>query len=136
MSGPSNSSEPNDPRIAAALRDYLERLDRGESVDVEAFVAQHAGIGDELRSLLASEDDLRRLAGDPQRAQETVPPKSRAKVLGGLGSGVLAGKFGRYRIVRAIGSGATSSSGQLVSTISPGAVIPSFSDVPRAGVFP
>ena len=35
-----------------------------------------------------------------------MPPKSRAKVLGGLGSGVLAGKFGRYRIVRAIGSGA------------------------------
>ncbi len=106
MSDPSNSSESNDPRIAAALRDYLERLDRGESVDVEAFVAQHAGVGDELRSLLASEDDLRRLAGDPQRAQETVPPKSRAKVLGGLGSGVLAGQFGRNRIVRALGSGA------------------------------
>jgi hypothetical protein len=29
----SRHAEPNDPRVEAALRDYLERVDRGEPVD-------------------------------------------------------------------------------------------------------
>jgi serine/threonine protein kinase len=110
VSGQSSSAESNDPRVAAALRDYLERVDRGEAVDREAFLLQHGEVADELRSLLGAENLIRRLAGDAQRAgagaEETVPPKSRPKVLGGSGAGALAGQFGRYRIVRALGSGA------------------------------
>jgi hypothetical protein len=44
--------------------------------------------------------------------------------------------LGTVDLAKAFPGGATSSGGQLVSTISPGAVIPSFSDLPWAAVFP
>jgi len=59
----SRSAEPSDPQVEAALRDYLERVDRGEPIDREAFLAGHAPIADELRSFIAAEDALRKLAG-------------------------------------------------------------------------
>ena len=37
---------PKDPRVEAALREYLERVDRGEPVDREEFLARHAPIAD------------------------------------------------------------------------------------------
>jgi serine/threonine protein kinase/formylglycine-generating enzyme required for sulfatase activity len=117
LKDPSTSAEPSDPQVAAALRDYLERLDRGESVDREQFLLRHAQIADRLRSFIAAEDEVRHQAGARTpldgahystksfagHGQETVVPQLMANrnVVRGL-----AGRFGRYRIIRALGKGA------------------------------
>jgi formylglycine-generating enzyme required for sulfatase activity/serine/threonine protein kinase len=111
-------AEPN-PRVEAALRDYLERVDRGESVDRKAFLSEHAEIADELVSFLAAEAEVKKLAAnDPAaelaststksfaaRGQETLAPQTEkrgaAKAQGGL-----FGQFGRYQIIRPLGKGA------------------------------
>lgn len=41
--------EAGDDRVQAALRDYLERVDRGEVLDREKFIAQRPEIAKELR---------------------------------------------------------------------------------------
>ena len=116
MNDQSRSAEPSDPQVEAALRDYLERIDRGEPVDREEFLAGHAPIAEQLRSFIAAEDELRKLAGagapldrtdDSTKSfvghgQETIAPQLAANS-GGTG---LAGRFGRYRIIRALGKGA------------------------------
>ncbi|HET6325449.1 MAG TPA: SUMF1/EgtB/PvdO family nonheme iron enzyme [Planctomycetaceae bacterium] len=109
-----------DPRIDAAVREYLERIDRGEPVDREKFLAGHAPIAEELRSFIAAEDDLRKLAGaetplqhtdDSTKSfvghgQETIVPQSVAKRNVESHESGLSGQFGRYRIIRALGKGA------------------------------
>ena len=52
-----------DPRIEAAIRDYLERIDRGEAVNREEFISRHAEIADALRSFIAADEQLRKLTG-------------------------------------------------------------------------
>ena len=114
--------ESADPRVQAALHEYLERIDRGDSVDREEFLAQHTLIADQLRSFIAAEEDLRKLAAaeaeTPQdqvrdstksfvgHGRETVVPKSMAKRKAAPGARGLEGRFGRYRIIRALGKGA------------------------------
>ncbi|HUE15507.1 MAG TPA: serine/threonine-protein kinase, partial [Planctomycetaceae bacterium] len=113
-------AETKDPRVEAAIRDYLERVDRGEAVNREEFVSRHQEIADALRSFFGAEEPLRKMgvtkiseesAGISTRSiaaqgQETVPPKPNAdRPLGSTGSG-LAGQFGRYQIIRALGKGA------------------------------
>ncbi|HET6324029.1 MAG TPA: SUMF1/EgtB/PvdO family nonheme iron enzyme [Planctomycetaceae bacterium] len=120
MNEQSRRAEPNDPQVAAALRDYLERVDRGDPVDREEFLARHAPIADQLRSFIAAEDEVRNLAEaatplDQARdstksfvaqGQETLAPQTVA--MGNVESdgGGLSGQFGRYRIIRALGKGA------------------------------
>ncbi|HUE13938.1 MAG TPA: serine/threonine-protein kinase, partial [Planctomycetaceae bacterium] len=122
MDDRSKSAEPKDPRVEAALREYLERVDRGESVDREEFLARNALIADQLRSFIAAEDEVRKLAGadapldrthDSTKSlaghgQETIAPQSVGKRAVEAETGVtgLAGQFGRYRIIRALGKGA------------------------------
>jgi formylglycine-generating enzyme required for sulfatase activity/serine/threonine protein kinase len=115
----SRRTEPKDPRVDAALRDYLERVDRGELVDREQFLSRHAEIADQLRSFIAAEDEVRKLAGAVTpldrsqdstksfvgRGQETVAPQA-AKRPAQAGGTELSGNFGRYRIIRALGKGA------------------------------
>jgi serine/threonine protein kinase len=118
----SKSAEPKDPRVEAALREYLERVDRGESVDREEFLARNALIADQLRSFIAAEEEVRKLAGadalldrthDSTKSlaghgQETIAPQSVGNRAVEAETGVtgLAGQFGRYRIIRALGKGA------------------------------
>ncbi len=120
MSDQSNPADPKDLRVEAALRNYLERIDRGEPVDREEFLAGHAPIADDLRSFIAAEDEVRKLAGaetpldrahDSTKSfvghgQETLVPQSAGKRAGQAGEPGLTGQFGRYRIVRALGRGA------------------------------
>jgi formylglycine-generating enzyme required for sulfatase activity/serine/threonine protein kinase len=114
------SAEPKDPRVEAALRDYLEQVDRGEPVNREEFLARHTPIADQLRSFIAAEDEVRRLAEaetpldlarDSTKSfvglgQETLVPQSAAKRSAETGGTGLTGQFGRYRIIRALGKGA------------------------------
>jgi serine/threonine protein kinase/Leucine-rich repeat (LRR) protein len=113
-------AEPNDPRIEAALSEYLELLDRGDAVDREEFLMRHALISDQLRSFIATEDKVRKLAAPgrfSQRShestksfttdgQETILPDSAPMRTVEAAGPPLAGQFGRYRIIRALGKGA------------------------------
>jgi len=65
----SKPPESTDIRIAAALRDYRERLDRGEAVNREEFLALHAENAGELRSLLAAEVEARNLPRAAENAK-------------------------------------------------------------------
>ena len=102
------------------MREYFESIDRGKPVDVEKFLARHAEIAGALRSFIATESDLRRLAagvtsvdpvGDSTRSlrvqgQETYVPHSMARRTAEAIGGRLSGRFGRYRIVKTLGNGA------------------------------
>ncbi len=114
-------AEGHDPRVDAALHDYMERVDRGDAIDTEKFVGEHPEIADELRSLIDAEIQLRKFAKSGRKAdqpddstrsfalhgQETIAPQA------GLNRGDeadqgrrLKDQFGRYRIVRVLGQGA------------------------------
>ena len=94
-------------------------MDRGESIDREEFLARHTEIAGELRSFIAAEQALERLAGaerSPEQSghstrafshggQETLVPRGFAGGTEGSHSG-LKTEFGRYRIVRPLGQGA------------------------------
>jgi len=113
-------AEPIDSPIEAALREYLERLDRGELVDREEFLERRAPIAEKLRSLIAAEDERRKLAGaeapldrahDSTKSfvkhdRETLVPQPIARQAAETSGTGLAGKFGRYQIIREIGKGA------------------------------
>jgi formylglycine-generating enzyme required for sulfatase activity/serine/threonine protein kinase len=119
LSDRSKQAESKDLQVQAALREYLDGVDRGEPVDREKFLARHAPIAEQLRSFIAAEEDVRKLAAaraetprEPaddstrsfaERGQETVVPRSTAKKNVAHG---LEGRFGRYRIIRALGKGA------------------------------
>ncbi len=81
MSDQSTHAGSTDPRIDAALREYLERIDRGEPVDREEFIAQNAEIADDLRSFIAAEGELRKLAGGTN-PRERVGARSTAHLDG------------------------------------------------------
>ena len=120
MNDQSRRAESNDPQVAAAVREYLERVARGEVVDREEFLAQHAAIAEQLRLFIVAEDDVRQLADVEtplDRAQdstksfvghgrETIAPQLAAKRSTESSGTGLAGQFGRYRIIRALGKGA------------------------------
>ncbi|HEY4262425.1 MAG TPA: serine/threonine-protein kinase, partial [Schlesneria sp.] len=103
-------SDALDARVHKALEVYLERTDRGESVDPDRFVAEYPEIADQLRSFILDSADLaRRAAADAvpsaeistnQSLSDTIAPKSP----GGLP--VLPEIFGRYHLQRLLGRGA------------------------------
>jgi serine/threonine protein kinase/Leucine-rich repeat (LRR) protein len=120
MPDPSKPTKARDPRIDAALREYLERIDRGELVDREKFIARHAEIAEALRSFLATEEPLRKIAqawapgqsagistqSFAAQGQETVAPRSKSDRSAEVAGSGFHGQLGRYRIVRTLGSGA------------------------------
>jgi serine/threonine protein kinase/WD40 repeat protein len=124
-----------DPRIQAALQDYLERIDRGESVDVEMLVARHPDVAEALRSFIDFDELTRRMADRPQDTKSRAAtsasgtPRSQAEVtthsvvgsIEGTGQGNpnrssprpiapspddLPEVFGRYRVLKKLGEGA------------------------------
>lgn len=110
MSSTSPGPDALDPRVNQALQEYLEKIDRGEAVDQEEFLAQHLEIADQLRSFIADAVDLaRRVTPDAITAaeistnrslSETTPPTTPGAVP------TLPEVFGRYRVMRLLGRGA------------------------------
>jgi hypothetical protein len=120
VSDQSKHARSRDPRIDAALREYLERVDRGEALNAEKFLAQHPEVAGQLRSFIDAEDQFRKLAAvepdhgtagkstqsSARHGQETIAPQAGAKRSAETAAGVLTGDLGRYRIVRLLGKGA------------------------------
>ena len=108
MSPSSKQPQPLDARVNQVLQEFLERIDRGETVDREQFLADHADLADQLRSFIADSEDLTRRAARVDQAEvstnqslsETIAPAS-------LSPGpTLSESFGRYRLRRVLGRGA------------------------------
>jgi len=114
----SKRTELKDHQVAAAIREYRERLDQGEAVNREDFLARHAGIASTLRSLIAVEDERRQADVNAARKSaglstrsfvaqdlETVAPRSRPERSSESAESGFSEQFGRYRIVRTLGRG-------------------------------
>ena len=120
MSDQSKQADSTDPRVQGVIRDYLERVDRGEVVNRDEFLVRHIEIAAALRSFFAAEEPLRKMAvtriseesaGISTRSiaahgQETVPPRLQPGGSPGTAGSGLHGQFGRYQILRALGKGA------------------------------
>ncbi len=85
-------------RLGAVLEDYLQRLESGERVDAEAFIAAHPDVADELRESIGKLEALRRLAD----RIEAMPIPA---VPGSAGSAIPPTRLGDYVIGREIGRG-------------------------------
>jgi clan AA aspartic protease (TIGR02281 family) len=120
MSDQYNQAGSTDPRVQVALREYFERMDRGEAVNRDEFLARHAEIAGELRSFFAGEEQLREITvtklseesasistrSFAAQGQETVPPRLQSDRSPATSGNDLQGRFGRYQIIQALGKGA------------------------------
>ncbi len=103
----------------ALVEEYLRRVDSGEQVDKDAFLAQHPDVAPALQSFFANEQLMRKWAADsklpagdttPKDANPTMAPAiDPAKLSGPTGSVVLPAMMGRYRIEKELGRGAMGS---------------------------
>ncbi len=116
------SSEPitdsPDPRLQAALAEYLERIDQGEAVDRVAFLAEYPNLAEELAPLLETADALELIGGNTSEPRtpdvsthsqlshdiETMAPGRQGQEA--TTSGPLPAEFGRYRVIKPLGQGA------------------------------
>jgi WD40 repeat protein len=67
--GPSRAS-----LLEEVLGEYMQRLDRGETVDREQFLARHAEWTEELRSYFAGTDEVTRLGRRHEGDRPALPP--------------------------------------------------------------
>ena len=122
---PQPDASGEDP-ASAAIADYFMRLDRGERVDRDEFIAEHTDIADQLREFFEGANLVEQFAGptfaeqtirlsmaDTARSQvinETVPglTASQASTLAyePVADVALPQELGRYRLDRVIGRGA------------------------------
>src|SRR5262249_24308891 len=74
---PSSPADPAGParpgQLEEVLGEYRQRLDRGEAVDREQFLARHPELAEELRSYFADSDELERIARQAGGAPPTGP---------------------------------------------------------------
>jgi WD40 repeat protein/tRNA A-37 threonylcarbamoyl transferase component Bud32 len=60
--------------LEEVLEEYMRRLDRGEVVDRELFLARHPELAEELRSYFAGSDEVDQLRQHRERETPTSPP--------------------------------------------------------------
>jgi len=105
------------PDPDAIVEDYLRRLDAGEQIDQEAYIAAHPEVAPALKSFFANEQLVRRWASDesppasdttPKDNTATIAPKSvaAAALAGPTGSIKFPAMMGRYRLEKELGRGA------------------------------
>ncbi|MDZ4683959.1 MAG: protein kinase, partial [Planctomycetaceae bacterium] len=108
-----------DARVNAAVQEYVERIDRGEVVDKERFLAKFPDIADSVRSFIEGSENLAKLArrgeasvistnsvaADASRVKPPAKPQAKS-MPGGSQFDVLPTDFGRYRVQKLLGRGA------------------------------
>jgi WD40 repeat protein/tRNA A-37 threonylcarbamoyl transferase component Bud32 len=60
--------------LEEVLEEYMRRLDRGEVVDRDQFLARYPELAGELRSYFAGSDEVERLRRHPERQTPSLPP--------------------------------------------------------------
>lgn len=108
-------------RVNLLIADFLERRERGESVDPAAFLAAHPEHANELKSFFAGIDILKQAAGNDKAAARepsalssqrhsrddtatAVPVAGKTSQASSIAS-PLPEQFGRYRITQLLGQG-------------------------------
>src|SRR5262249_62436515 len=74
LSVPPDSSR--ESLLEEVLGEYMQRLDRGEAVDREQFLARHPEWAEELRAYFEGSDELERLARRAPGERPALPPTS------------------------------------------------------------
>jgi len=92
--------------LEEVLEEYMRRLDRGEVVDRDQFLAQHSELAEELRSYFAGTDEVERLQRRPMRETSALSPtgdlpQTPASLLGSAE----ARRIGEYELLEQIGYG-------------------------------
>jgi tetratricopeptide (TPR) repeat protein len=90
---------PDDPRLVAAMEEYMDALEAGDCPDRQAFLARHADIAAALAPCLDGVSLLR--AGAPRMLPSTTDGSSP----GGRAEPPHEGTLGDFRLVREIGRG-------------------------------
>jgi WD40 repeat protein len=95
--------------LEEVLGDYLQRLDRGEAVDREQFIARHPECAEELRSYFAASDEVEQLGRRTERGKSPLPltcvlPEA-IPVEEGLRPEGEARRVGDYELLEQIGQG-------------------------------
>ncbi|QEH37796.1 Serine/threonine-protein kinase PrkC [Aquisphaera giovannonii] len=101
----SASAGRGDPRVAAALEEYLGALEAGVPPSRESFLGRHADIAQALEDCLPGLEFVRaaglRFEGASSREDREDPARAMTKVAGEAGMG----RLGDYRILRELGRG-------------------------------
>src|SRR5260370_15932011 len=105
---PSSSSPRSVP--AEVLEEYMQRLDRGEPVDRELFLARHSEWAEELRSYFAGSDEVGRIGRRAEGEKPALPPMCALPESGRVGEAppaeAKARRVGDYELLGQIGQGA------------------------------
>jgi eukaryotic-like serine/threonine-protein kinase len=95
--------------LEEVLEEYMLRLDRGEAVDRDQFLAGHPELADELRSYFAGTDEVDKLRRQQERETPTSPPHGALPQTCGLEGSPARGGEGRhvgdYELLEQIGYG-------------------------------
>lgn len=92
--------------LEAALEEYMLRLDNGEVIDRNQFLAQHPELAEELRSYFAGTDEIERLHWRSERKRSELSPT--ADLLATCASPPASGegrRIGEYELLEQIGYG-------------------------------
>ncbi len=125
MSRSDPSPQLDDRRVEAVLGEYLRRLDAGQQVDHEEFLAEHADIADALREHFEIAEVVIKMAGPAVGSDEEIaaraadtaslsrspsdthgPADTSPSSVSGKPAPLIPEEFGRYRILRQVGQGA------------------------------
>lgn len=127
MKTASTQIEHHDPQCESVVAEYFDRLDRGEVIDREEFLAAYPDLADELAEFLDAADLVERLAGPTEdelrdsAAHDTAPTPMQFETRGNgpwANSArrdapeenlALPRQFGRYLVLKQLGQGAMGS---------------------------
>jgi serine/threonine protein kinase/Flp pilus assembly protein TadD len=93
-----NCSGTTDPRVFAAVEDYLRQCEAGSPPDIEEFADQHAAISSELRACLAGLAFLQKAAPNIELSSAAITASATMDQVGHE-------PLGDYRLIREIGRG-------------------------------
>ncbi len=92
--------------LEEVLEEYMLRLDRGEAVDRDEFLAQHPELADQLRSYFAGTDEVERLHRQPGRETPMLsPPRGLPELREPRPANSESRRIGEYELLEQIGCG-------------------------------
>ena len=101
-----NASGVSEARLAAILDDYLARVEAGQSIDQEAFIAEHPEDADALRACLGGLDFIAGQVAPPAKAAfETTSDASSKHSSSDLAFEASSRQLSDFEIVRELGRG-------------------------------